>query len=48
LARGPYPAGSHDLAWDGTDERGADCRRGVYFVKSTIGPVVSTRKVVML
>ena len=48
LARRAYPAGSHDVGWDGADERGAGARRGVYFVKTTIGSFRATRKVVML
>jgi len=48
LARGRYGPGSHDLAWDGKDDRGAGCRRGVYFVRTRIGTFEGTRKVVML
>ena len=48
LARGRYGPGSHDLAWDGKDDRGAGCRRGVYFVRTRIGAFEGTRKVVML
>jgi len=48
LARRSFAAGSHDLGWDGSDERGAGGRRGVYFVKTAIGSFRATRKVVML
>jgi len=48
LARGRYVPGSHDLAWDGKDDRGEGCRRGVYFVRTRIGAFEDRRKVVML
>ena len=48
LANGTYRAGTHDLTWDGRNERGLNCRSGVYFVKARIGGVETTRKVVML
>lgn len=48
LAHGRYLAGTHDLSWDGRDAQGRNCRRGVYFVRSRVGSVEATRKIVML
>lgn len=41
LVRGDRPAGTHDMAWDGTDSRGIPCASGVYFALLQSG---STRR----
>lgn len=41
LVRGDRPAGTHDVAWDGTDARGLPCASGVYFALLQSG---STRR----
>lgn len=41
LVRGDRPAGTHDVAWDGTDSRGIPCASGVYFALLQSG---STRR----
>ncbi|HET9952760.1 MAG TPA: FlgD immunoglobulin-like domain containing protein [Candidatus Eisenbacteria bacterium] len=41
LLRGQRPAGLNDVAWDGTDSRGAPCASGVYFALLQAG---STRR----
>jgi hypothetical protein len=37
LASGFQSAGNHVVTWDGHDEQGAPCHRGVYFVHARIG-----------
>ena len=37
LARGPQSPGRHVTSWDGRDERGAEVRSGMYFVRVRIG-----------
>jgi FlgD Ig-like domain len=37
LAAGAFPAGRHEIAWDGRDERGRRARAGVYFVRMRAG-----------
>ncbi|MEK7348667.1 MAG: FlgD immunoglobulin-like domain containing protein [Candidatus Eisenbacteria bacterium] len=41
LVRGARAAGTHDVAWDGTDSRGTPCASGVYFALLQSG---STRR----
>jgi parallel beta-helix repeat protein len=42
------PAGSHEIVWDGRDQRGSQTASGVYFVRLTSGREVSTKKMVLL
>lgn len=46
LTRGERDAGSHVVAWDGRDERGASTSAGVYFVRLTSAELTATEKVV--
>ncbi len=48
LVHGRYAAGTHDLTWDGRDAHGTNCPRGIYFVRTRIGSLEATRKIVML
>ncbi len=48
LARGPLPAGAHELRWDGTDDAGARAGAGVYFARAACGREVATRRIVVL
>lgn len=43
-----YPAGDHELIWDGTDSAGVSVGSGVYFYALRAGDDVSVRKMVML
>jgi hypothetical protein len=44
LESGFAPAGEHAVSWDGRDDRGAQVRAGVYFVRGTIdGQGVASR-----
>jgi hypothetical protein len=45
LAAGPYPAGAHELAWDGRDDQGRDAASGTYLLRLVAGQTVRTGKV---
>jgi hypothetical protein len=45
LAEGPRPAGRHELAWDGRDERGRALGAGVFFVVLDTGTELRSRKI---
>ena len=42
------PAGSHQVAWDGTDARGAHVASGVYFYRLDAGGQTATKQMVLL
>lgn len=44
----PYEAGTHEVAWDGRDDRGATLAAGVYHVRMAGAGFDETRKVVMV
>jgi len=46
LFDGVAAAGPRAFAWDGRDQRGALCARGLYFVRAEQGAAVTTRKLV--
>ncbi len=48
LARGTYPAGRHDLAWDGRDDRGRAAAPGVYLARLKGPRTSATLPVVLL
>lgn len=48
LARGPLPAGTHRLSWDGRDDRGAAVAPGAYLVLLEAGGERRSRRVVRL
>jgi hypothetical protein len=48
LSHGAYPAGSHQTAWDGIDERGQRVRSGVYFTRLRMLGVVHSGSVVLV
>ncbi|MFH1570490.1 MAG: FlgD immunoglobulin-like domain containing protein [Gemmatimonadota bacterium] len=48
LVRGPLPAGSHALRWDGRDDAGAIVATGTYVVELRAGGVAVARKVTLL
>ncbi len=48
LADRAYPAGRHELAWDGNDGTGSRVTSGVYFYRFSAGPFESEKKMVVL
>ncbi len=46
LADGEFPAGQHQLRWDGRDDQGQLVRAGVYFVKLVSGDGTAMRRAV--
>ena len=43
-----YPAGSHEVIWDGTDDKGRNVASGVYFVQLRAGNFAAQHKVTLL
>ena len=41
------PAGTHRVAWDGRDDRGARVSSGVYFCRLTVGSEHASVKMVL-
>jgi immune inhibitor A len=48
VAETGYPAGTHSLAWDGTDSRGKRVGAGIYFYRFTTGEFTRTGKMSLL
>jgi hypothetical protein len=48
LVSRPMPAGEHEIAWDGRDDRGEDVASGVYFCHAAVGDWREARKLVLL
>jgi hypothetical protein len=48
LADGVWPRGTHEIAWNGRDDRGTAVSSGVYFCRLEASKVVETRKLVLL
>ena len=48
LGGGAFPAGTHDLFWDGTDDLGAEMSSGVYLFQLRSSNHSDTRKLVVL
>jgi hypothetical protein len=48
LAEGSFAAGSYEVRWEGTDERGARLSPGVYFLRLETPGASDSRKVVLL
>jgi hypothetical protein len=48
LVAGDLPAGTHRIAWDGTDHDGARAASGVYFFRFVAGAHVQTMKVLLV
>lgn len=48
VAETGYPAGTHSLAWDGTDSRGKRVGAGIYFYRFTSGRFTRTGKMSLL
>lgn len=48
LANREYPAGSHDLVWNGKDERGRGVASGTYLVRFETGDVQEVQRIALL
>ena len=48
LADGVYPAGTHEVVWNGRDDKGTSAASGIYFYRITSDKFSSTRKMVLL
>ncbi len=48
LESGVLPAGEHEIAWTGRDDRGRQAASGIYFCRATVGDWREVRKVVLL
>jgi hypothetical protein len=48
LIDGLLPAGSHTIAWDGTDSRGREVATGVYFYRLQAGSFVQGKKMLLI
>ena len=48
LASGELPAGTHDIVWDGRDDRGRQVSSGVYLGVLRTGEEVRTAKLIVL
>lgn len=48
LVRGPVPAGSHEVVWNGRDDSGRRVSSGVYLYRLRAGDAVETRRLVLL
>ncbi len=48
LTREEYPPGSHNLTWDGCDDRGRPAASGIYLFRIEAGEYTATRKLVLL
>jgi hypothetical protein len=48
LVREVYPAGRHEVAWNGRDDQGGSVSSGVYFVRFEADGTVGTKKMTLL
>lgn len=48
LAAGSFPAGEHEILWDGRDDRGEDAASGIYFLSATVGDWRQARKLILM
>ncbi len=46
LAHGAWPAGAHEVRWDGRDASGAPAAPGLYFARFAAGGLTRTQRVV--
>lgn len=48
LVREEFPAGLHEVLWDGKNDKGGNAPSGMYFVRFEAGETVGTRKMTLL
>ena len=48
LADREYPAGSHTVTWEGTDDQGHPAASGIYFYRIEAGSFTASRKMVLM
>jgi hypothetical protein len=48
LVREEYPAGRHEVAWNGKDDQGGSVSSGVYFVRFEADGALGTKKMTLL
>ncbi len=48
LALGQQPQGDYFVAWDGKDAKGGAVPPGIYFIRLKAGPMIATRKFLIL
>jgi len=48
LADQPFPAGRHEISWDGRSGAGTDAPSGVYFVRINTGKSSDTKKIMLI
>ena len=48
LVRAEYPAGHHEVAWDGRNDQGGSMPSGVYFLRFDASGTVATSKMTLL
>lgn len=48
LVRQEFPAGLHEVLWDGRNDQGGNAPSGIYFVRFEAGETVGTRKITLL
>ena len=48
LIQGSFPAGTHSVRWNGTDESGRQVASGIYLYKIVTGDVVESRKMILM
>ncbi|MEN8006325.1 MAG: FlgD immunoglobulin-like domain containing protein [Candidatus Krumholzibacteriota bacterium] len=48
LVREDYPAGRHEVAWNGRNDQGGNAASGIYFIRFEAGNVSGTKKMTLL
>jgi flagellar hook assembly protein FlgD len=48
LADGEYPAGRHQITWNGLSANGHHVSTGIYFYRLVVGDYINTKKMILL
>jgi len=48
LVNTEYPAGFHQIAWNGTDQKGSPVSSGIYYYHMRSGKFSATRKMILM